>query len=76
MRSSSIHLNALLVALINDAPQVLTLQDGALGRSARPIRGAMSSQLYTFAHRNRAAAGSGWCAEVDHGLWDQTARGA
>jgi hypothetical protein len=76
----AIELNAVLVALIDDAPQVLTLQDGALlpsgpFESAHPtlqtgLRAWVErqthhplgyvEQLYTFADRNRAAAGSGW----------------
>jgi hypothetical protein len=76
----AIELNAVLVALIDDAPQVLTLQDGALLPSG-PFEGdhptlqtglrawverqthhplGYVEQLYTFADRNRAAAGSGW----------------
>ena len=76
----AIELNAVLVALIDDAPQVLTLQDGALLPSGpfesdhptlqtglrawverqthHPL--GYVEQLYTFADRNRAAAGSGW----------------
>jgi hypothetical protein len=76
----AIELNAVLVALIDHAPQVLTLQDGALLPSGpfesdhptlqtglrawverqthHPL--GYVEQLYTFADRNRAAAGSGW----------------
>src|SRR6266849_279038 len=76
----AIELNAVLVALIDDAPQVLTLQDGALlpsgpFESGHPtlqtgLRAWVErqthhplgyvEQLYNFADRNRAAAGSGW----------------
>jgi hypothetical protein len=76
----AIELNAVLVALIDDAPQVLTLEEGALLPSG-PFEGEHPTlqtgvrawverqthhplgyveQLYTFADRNRAAAGSGW----------------
>src|SRR5712672_4129971 len=79
-RPVAVELNAVLVALIDDEPQVLTLEDGALLPSG-PFEGdhptlqtglrawverqthhplGYVEQLYTFADRNRAAAGSGW----------------
>jgi hypothetical protein len=79
-RPVTIELNAVLVALIGEEPQVLTLQEGALLPSG-PFEGdhptlqtglrawverqthhplGYVEQLYTFADRNRAAAGSGW----------------
>jgi hypothetical protein len=78
-RNVLIELNAVLVALIDDAPQVLTLEDGALLPSGPFETGHPTlqtgvrawverqthhplgyvEQLYTFADRNRAEAGTG-----------------
>ncbi|MBV8191768.1 MAG: hypothetical protein JOY64_34945 [Alphaproteobacteria bacterium] len=78
-RNVLIELNAVLVALIDDAPKVLTLEDGALLPSGPFETGHPTlqtgvrawverqthhplgyvEQLYTFADRNRAEAGTG-----------------